>query len=100
MEPDTKSVAASVRSRASKAPSQAPSKTSTQVRAEELKQEEILVEAIRSKYVPLLEKEPNKYVAKMVGLNPNMRPPAKLTQSKIFPMQGLWSAKKLMCSTN
>ena len=36
----------------------------------------------------------------MVGLNPNMRPGAKSSHSKIFPMQGLWSDKKLLKSTN
>ena len=36
----------------------------------------------------------------MVGLNPNMRPTAKASHQKIFPMQGLWSDKKLLKSTN
>ena len=35
----------------------------------------------------------------MVGLNPNMRPRASDSQSKIFPMQGLWTSKQLMKTT-
>ena len=36
----------------------------------------------------------------MIGLNPNMRPTASQSTSKIFPMQGLWSQKSLLKSTN
>ena len=35
----------------------------------------------------------------MVGLNPNMRPTTLQSQSKIFPMSGLWSNKQLLKST-
>ena len=35
----------------------------------------------------------------MVGLNPNMRPRASDSQSKIFPMQGLWTSKQPMKTT-
>tara|TARA_B110000305_G_C18769959_1_gene329123 strand:+ start:218 stop:385 length:168 start_codon:yes stop_codon:yes gene_type:complete len=42
---------------------------------EEQKQAEL--DAIRKKYVPLVEQDPKKYQPKMVGLNPNMRPTAK-----------------------
>ena len=65
---------------------------------EDLKQAEI--NAIRAKYTTIIENDPNKYKPKMVGLNPNMRPSAKASHAKIFPMQGLWSQKKLLVSTN
>ena len=57
------------------------------------------MKSIRDKYVPLLTQGEKKYKPKMVGLNPNMRPSANTSQSKIFPMQGLWSTKQLMKST-
>ena len=57
------------------------------------------MKSIRDKYVPILTPNENKYKPKVVGLNPNMRPSANTSQSKIFPMQGLWSTKQLMRST-
>ena len=63
------------------------------------KQKEADLAAIRAKYVPLIDQTPKKYHPKMVGLNPNMRPTANQSQSKIFPMSGLWSSKQLLKST-
>ena len=57
-------------------------------------------EAIRAKYTTILDETTDKYKPKMVGMNPNMRPSAKASHQKIFPMQGLWSDKKLLKSTN
>ena len=66
---------------------------------EELSKGEL--DAIRAKYTTIIDKNPAaQYKPKMVGLNPNMRPGAKSSHSKIFPMQGLWSDKKLLKSTN
>ena len=103
---DTVSVA---KSHVSKAPSQAPSKapsvamshvsmTASQKKIEEEKQEAIRAE-IRTRYQPIVDSAP-KPTVKMVGLNPNMRPTASQSTSKIFPMQGLWSQKSLLKSTN
>ena len=55
---------------------------------------------VRSSYSTILDKNEEKYKPKMVGMNPNMRPSAKASHQKIFPMQGLWSDKKLLKSTN
>ena len=65
----------------------------------EEEEKEQYMKEIRAKYVPILTPDQNKYKPKMVGLNPNMRPSANTSQSKIFPMQGLWSNKQLMKST-
>ena len=72
--------------------------TASQKQAEAEKLEAQLVE-IRKRYTPIVDKTPKNPV-KMVGLNPNMRPTASQSTSKIFPMQGLWSSKQLMKSTN
>ena len=67
----------------------------------ELEKMEAEKAAIRAKYTSIIDSNPNKYQPKMVGLNPNMHPRhAKASHSKIFPMQGLWSDKKLLKSTN
>ena len=90
----------------SKAPSQAPSHTSSvsvghkKRMEEEAKRQEEMLEQVRSKYVSIIDKDEKKYNTKMVGLNPNMRPTANQSLKKIFPMQGLWPAKNLMKSTN
>ena len=55
--------------------------------------------SIREKYQPIIQKDEQKYKPKMVGLNPNMRPSAHASHSKIFPMQGLWSQKQLLKSS-
>ena len=58
-----------------------------------------MLQEIRKRYEPIIDKTP-KPAVKMVGLNPNMRPTASQSTSKIFPMQGLWSQKQLLKSTN
>ena len=54
------------------------------------------MEKVRSKYISIIDKNEKKYETKMVGLNPNMRPTANKSLTKIFPMQGLWSPKQLL----
>ena len=58
--------------------------TESQRKVEEEKKEAILAE-IRTRYEPIVDKTP-KHPVKMVGLNPNMRPTASQSTSKIFPM--------------
>ena len=100
MEDDRVSVAKSTRSQApSIAASEKPSVTASQRQREEEKHEAELVE-IRKKYQPIVDQNPNKYKSKFVGLNPNMIPTAAQSTSKIFPMQGLWSQKSLLVSSN
>ena len=74
------------------------SKAASAVPTEEEKHEAYL-KTIREKYQPIVDNTEVRYKSKFVGLNPNMRPRACDSQSKIFPMQGLWSSKQLMKST-
>ena len=84
----------------SKASQQSTTTTVRNRMEEEKARHEAQLMSIRSNYVSIIDKDEKKYEAKMVGLNPNMRPTANQSLKKIFPMQGLWPAKNLMVSTN
>ena len=98
----------SVHSKASKAPSKAPSMTPSQreealekkALEDEQKRHDEEMAKIRSQYKSILTPGVKPHKSTIVGLNPNQRPNYQQSLKTIFPMQGLWSDKQLMKTTN
>ena len=89
----------SVHSKASMTPSQRVEALERKAIEDEQKRHDEEIAKIRSGYQSILNtKKPHK--STIVGLNPNQRPDYKQSTKNMFPMQGLWSDKHLMKTTN
>ena len=95
VEDDAKSTVSKARSVA-KSGVAASSRSNKPAEQTEEEKNEAYLKSVRDKYQPIIDNNSVRYKPKMVGLNPNMRPRACDSQSKIFPMQGLWTSKQLM----
>ena len=62
------------------------SATPSQIAASEARRHEEKLNEIRKGYVSIIDNDQKKYQPKVVGLNPNMRPDARDSLKKIFPM--------------